>query len=418
MSVIRPLFIIALLVGVSPLRAAGQTECAAIEGWAAGFDKRDRVRVAPKIDMPSLLQEESLSSLFGRPILGWSEKKFRTVEAQLNRCRKQASKRGDREMATSLKEVRAEIGRVADQAWDYQQAVNRVQQAVQQLDAQPPSEELVLAMGLAINALHLTDIRKQAEALPPQQQRLLQSIVIGADFMPEKAAMRFAGYLEKLQTEVRHKVEKLAAFRPESELTPEERIAERKRARRVLQETRAKIDTASADDEGLILLEGMIEMPELLRVPDDEKQAFLAQVYARHDELSRILRQTREQESRHLAGERLDRLYRMNSDKLRDLGVLFAYRDRVHQEMGQSGQRQAAQAFEDGFAVYVEQVAARLMPDFKAALEGIPADSSGLARLDRAVADLTGIPDRSPYLDSFHALVEKRREALRKEIPR
>ncbi len=423
MSIMRSLLLAVLLIALTPLQAAfDQSPCAELERWSAGFDQRARVKVAPQIEMPSLLQDESLSSLFGKPILGWGKQQFRDVDEHLNRCRQQAAQRGNREAAAALKAVRAEIDRVADLARDYRQALHKVEKAVQQLDTQPPSAELAQAVGLAIDALNRKDIRRKAGGLPPELQRSLQAVMNGADYLSDKAASRFAGHLQKLQAEVDRKAQQQAAkakaFRPESELTPEERGAEHARARQVLREAQARIDSAGADNEGLILLEGMLELPELLRVPTQEKQAFLDRVYARHDDLSLRIRQAREEESQRLARQRLEKLYGMSAAKLGDLGKLLAYREGVHQSLRQSGQRQAAQAFEDGFQPYFEQQAGRLLPEFKAALDAIPGDAAGLAKLDRAVAVLIGFPDHTSYLDSYYALAERRREAIRKGIAR
>jgi len=420
MSVLRPVLVAVLLIGVSPLQAAFTLpECDSLERWTAGFDQRDRVRIAPQIEMPSLLQDRSLSSLFGKPLFGWSKRQFREVVAQLDRCGERAAQKGDRVAASSLTAVSGEIDRMADLTRDYGQAVHRVEKAVQQLEIQPPSQELVLAMSLAIDALHHENVRSRAEGLPHEQQRALVEIMIGADYLPDKPASRFVKQLERQRTEVSRKAEEEAAraeaSRSVSEMTPEERRAERERAYQVVQEASARIDSATADNAGLLMLQGMLQLPALQMVPADEKQAFIDRVSGRYNELSLTLRQVRETASQRMAEERLKALYAMRAASLEDLGKLLAYRNRVRQSLRQQGQPQAVQIFEEGFQPYFEQKANKLMPDFKAALRAIPADASGLAKLDTLVGGLTGMAGRAPYLDSYYSLVEKRREELRGE---
>lgn len=431
MSTARCLILILVLHYSLPLQAAiKQPDCASLERWTAGLDTKDLVQIAAKIQLPSRLLDASLVPVYGKPILSWTKAEFREAGQQLNLCRKEAGKRRDKAAAASLADARSLIQRAAGSARYYQQYLPKTEAAVAQLEAQAPSESLAQAMDLAMDALQQQDVRKATRGLSYDQQRPLQTIMQGAPYLPEADASRLVERLQRQQAALTQRMEAQAAeaaaaaeaarvkAQADARAAEEARQAEQARAREALQAAREKMNNAAVNPYGLMLLEGMADLPELEKVPPEEKQAFLDALYSKHNELSLAVRQAQAEAAQQKAQGMLDQLKAMDADELQDLGRLYAYRDARHEALRQASERPVAQAFEDGFNAYFAQVLDKLSPDFETALNGIPADAAGLKRLDSAVTDLTGIPRQTPKLNRYYALVEARRQAMASELER
>ncbi|MEJ2591324.1 MAG: hypothetical protein P8178_07980 [Candidatus Thiodiazotropha sp.] len=422
----RNCLLLATLVFTLPLHAElKQPDCAALEQWSQGIDAKEQADIAPKIQYPPRLQDERLVPLFGKPILSWSKAEFREASLLLNACRKAAAKRRDKAASGDLNMARSLVQRAAGPARYYQRAQGQVAESVDQLTAQAPSSDLDKALGLAIETLKQTDVRAGIRGLPYDKQRPLQNIVASAPYLPYAEAGRIEKRLSEardkidadLQAQARQSEARAEAARIKAEADAkaarEAALAEQQQAREEVKAARENIAKAANNNYGLMMLEGMADMPALEKVSPQEKQAFLNDLYARHREVSAAVKAAQTQEAQAKAEKMLTQLRQMDAHELKDIGQLYAFRESMHNEMRQRGDTRTAQAFEDGFNAYFAQVLDALKPKFGEALAAIPVTVAGMQQLDRVVADLTGIRRQTPKLNTYYAMVDTHRQSMR-----
>lgn len=421
--------LLATLAFSLPLHAElKQPDCATLQQWSQGFDAKEQADIAPKIQYAARLQDTRLVPLFGKPILSWSKAEFREAGLLLNACRKAAAKRRDKAASGDLNTARSMVQRAAGPARYYQRAQGQVAESVDRLTAQAASGDLDKALALAIDALNQADARAGLRGLPYDKQRPLQNIVASAPYLPYAEAGRIAQQLREardkvnadLQAQARQAEAAAQAARvkaeAEAKAAREAAIAGQRRVRDELKAAREKIAQAADNNYGLMMLEGMADMPALEKVSPEEKQDFLNALYARHREVSASVKAAQAQAAQARAEKMLTHLEEMDADELKDLGQLYAYRESMHDEMRHAGDTRTAQAFEDGFNQYFAQVLERLKPKFEQALSSIPVSANGVEQLDTAVTDLTGIRRQTPKLKAYYAMVDAHRQTMREAL--
>ena len=98
--------LLATLTLLSPsVDALEQPDCAALESWAAGFATSGTLTLAPKVELSAQLADDKTVPLFGAPVEEWTGVDFNAVRNMLNKCRRPASKRGDKAAAQQLYEA-------------------------------------------------------------------------------------------------------------------------------------------------------------------------------------------------------------------------------------------------------------------------------------------------------------------------
>jgi hypothetical protein len=273
-------------VAPQPVRAEGlrQADCPSLEAWAAKQIPGETVSLAPKVEISSLLRDELVVPLVGKPVASWSAEDLSAVKRALNQCRKAANKRKDRRTSDVLYQASRAIGASSPPLAQMQRARIEAPRQVQWLIDIAPNPRL------------------------PGQLALAQDALQGRPFDPKQyGSRRRPDWLTTLQ--------RASSYLPASEIEPlVVRIAQRKAeieaqakaANSELTAARESLAKAPATAEGLATLEQLAKLPALENVPPKEADEFRRALQQRRWAIQRSLQQQQQARPTAAATEPVD----------------------------------------------------------------------------------------------------------------
>jgi hypothetical protein len=263
-----------------PARATGlrQADCPSLEAWAARQTAGETISLAPKVEISSLLRDELVVPLVGKPVASWDAQDLSAVKRALNQCRKAANKRKDRGASDALYQAIRAIDGSRTPLAQMQRARIAAPRQVQWLIDYQPNPRLPGQLALAQDAL-------QGRPVDPKQY----------------GSRRRPDWLTTLQ--------QASSYLPASEIEPlVARIAQRKielearakAANSELTAARESLAKAPATAEGLAILEELAKLPALEDVPPKEADEFRRALQQKRWAIQRSLQQ---QQARRTAAE-------------------------------------------------------------------------------------------------------------------
>lgn len=195
------LFILALAAFTSQAQAFQMPGCDALEQWASGYDPDQTVNLTPKVRVTSLLADETAEPLFGQSVLEWSAEDLATLRKGLNKCRKAAHKRKERDTSEHLYTALKAVDRARRPLRDYLRVKSGIARTVERLARYRPSPRLARQLALSQDALLGQGTNLSAHDLQ-QMPNWIPTFKQAPDYLTPAQIEGFVSALSAQQTEM------------------------------------------------------------------------------------------------------------------------------------------------------------------------------------------------------------------------
>jgi len=271
--------LLATLTLLSPsVDALEQPDCAALESWAAGFATSGTLTLAPKVELSAQLADDKTVPLFGAPVEEWTGVDFNAVKNMLNKCRRPASKRGDKAAARQLYEAMGAVAKGLGPMNMLRKYRDLTAESVDNIVNYHHVPELPQIIALAQRALSGEDVNAK-----------LRGISIGRSFSDHMRRLQQAhDYLPASELEAL--AAKLAA-------AEEDTVAEQSAVNEEFEAAKQQLAAVPMTQAGAMELDRLNQLPVLGKVPREDALAFQGEVMNKRRAISSAVRQQATQQA-------------------------------------------------------------------------------------------------------------------------
>jgi hypothetical protein len=252
-------------------RAQGvrQADCPSLESWATKQVAGEKVSLAPKVEISSLLRDELVVPLLGKPVGSWDANDINAVKRAISQCRRAANKRKDRQASDALYQAIRAIDASRNALTQMQRARTAAPRQVQWLVDYRPNPRLPGQLAIAQDALKGKPIDPKGYG-SRRRPDWLSTLQLAADYLPSD--------------EIEPLVARLAQRQAELE-------AQAKAADNELAAARQTLSTVPATPQGLATLDQLGALPALENAPPKEADEFRRALQQKRWAIQRSLQQ-------------------------------------------------------------------------------------------------------------------------------
>jgi|GEM_PF-3991265 len=260
------------------VQALEQPDCARLEPWAAGFATAGTLTLAPKVELSAQLADDKTVPLFGTPVEEWTGVDFNAVKDMLNKCRRPASKRGDKAAAQQLYEAMGAVAKGLGPMNMLRKYRDLTAESVDNIVNYHRVPELSQIIALAQRALSGEDVNAE-----------LRGISIGRSFSDHMRRLQQAhDYLP--ESELEALAAKLAA-------AEEDAAAEQSAVNEEFEAAKQQLAAVPMTQAGAMELDRLNQLPVLGKVPRADALAFQGEVMNKRRAISSAVRQQATQQA-------------------------------------------------------------------------------------------------------------------------
>lgn len=394
-------------------------DCTAIGNWAKQFDERQTYAVTPAISLPTAVNTDQFTSLFGKPVDQWSKRDFGSFDQQFKACQG-ALFTTDRKLAKHLNVVRKQFfGHIARTVQDLARAGQEGTEAVAAISALPDSAQMNAVLESANAALAGEDINNALGGLPRGAVPPLRQLAKVYPKLMSTRATALSSRLAKRREALEQALEAERQAKQQAEERARQQAAqEQEAARNALAEATTQLEAISISADALPELERLAALGALAKLSSEETQTFRDALQAKRDTVDAIVKRERSAQMAEKIRKQLGTLRDFKIDRLDDMGTYWQMIGALARlaSTPQNAEALAAAGFTDSdmrsFRERFDAAATRLLPDFEQRLQKISATPAGQQQLRTAVRDITGMQGGGETMRPFYAAVQQRAQSV------
>ena len=394
-------------------------DCSQIETWAVKADPKATETLTSRLYLPLAAKDEQLIPLFGKSIFEWTRNDYRDFANLTNRCRKEASKRRDRDTRDRITQIARAVSGTQRPVMDLVKSRTQSQEMVDSLLAAEASEERMKSLELATAILQGQDVRRQMGGISRPVQRQLVGLMTATRNLATVDSERLQQTLNRAIAEQQAADAQAAAEAQAAQVAAEQARAEAQAtADAELERELPKIDTASEDEAGLNQLQTMLSHPALAQASPGMQKRYRDAVTSKRQAIDSKLQQARAAEAEAIVKGYVAELESFPTREPADLGKLWQRGTEMGNEVRKPGMSSQRDTLNSAFWKRFNGAANEVLPAFEKQLAEFPESQAGLDQLKNAVVERTGIERNMPVMKPYHAAVQARGMAIAQSMER